>query len=55
MEKTAVKLGLKVTLAADIVGYSGKMGANEEGTLTALNANLSKIFVLRSRTGTVGP
>ena len=54
-EKTAVKLRLKVILAADVVGYSAKIGANEEGTLTALNANLSEKYVLRSRTGTVGP
>ena len=54
MEKTAVKLRLKVILAADVVAYSGKMGANEEGTLTALNANLLEKSVLRSRTGTVG-
>jgi hypothetical protein len=55
VEKTAVKLRLKVILAADVVGYSAKIGANEEGTLTALNANLSEKYVLRFRTGTVGP
>ncbi len=39
---------LAAILAADVVGYSRLMGADEEGTLTALNAHRSERYARRS-------
>src|SRR6266536_2623861 len=42
---------LSAIVAADVVGYSGMMGANEAGTLEALNAAVPRVRRIEFRIG----
>ena len=47
MASDSVKRKLSAILAADVVGYSRMIGADEEGTLAALKAIREDIIMLR--------
>ena len=44
MTEERVQRRLAAILAADVVGYSRLMGADEEGTLAALNSHLKDLI-----------
>ena len=47
MAEERVQRRLAAILAADVVGYSRLMGADEEGTLSALNSHLKDLICIK--------